>query len=112
MRKLTIRTLLLGAIFGLSACSHAPSLGEQMLSQGETTEILGAQWIDGDKLIRKGEKRVHDGESKIKKGEKLIQAGKTDIKKGNAMIEKGNKKTHIVEEKFHKEFPNVELENS
>lgn len=112
MMKNHIFFTLFSAAVIAAGCSHTPSLGEQMINQGDGTEKMGEHWIDGDKMSKKGQKKIHDGEAKIKKGEKLIRQGKADIHKGHAMVSKGHKLQNKVEKQFHEKFPEIELENS
>lgn len=95
-----------------TGCSNTPSLGEQMINQGDGTEKMGEHWVDGEKMSKKGQKKIHDGEAKIKKGEKLIRQGKADIHKGQTMVSKGHKLQNKVEIQFHEKFPDIQLENS
>ncbi|MGD9419876.1 MAG: hypothetical protein Q7R22_013135 [Verrucomicrobiota bacterium JB025] len=67
----------------LGACSNEPTLGDNLISQGESTRALGEQWNkgtsmieDGEKMQKKGRKMVKDGEKLIRKGEKSVERGK------------------------------------
>lgn len=110
MKKQIIFTLLSTIIFSVG-CSHNSTPGELMIKQGDGTEKMGEHWVDGDKMSKRGQKKIHDGETKIKKGEKLIRQGKADIHKGHAMVSKGHKLQNKVEKQFHEKFPEIELEN-
>lgn len=98
-------------VFLFSACSHTPSLGEQMISQGSNTKVIGEKWMDGDELVRKGDQHVAKGNSMVKKGKHLISDGKSEIKKGQRMKKKGNKMKHSSENVFHEKFPEMDLQD-
>lgn len=96
----------------LPACSHSPSLGEQMISQGDNTKVIGEKWVDGDELVKSGNHHVAKGNVMIKKGKHLISDGKSEVKKGNKLIKKGNKMKLKSEHVFHEKFPEINLEEN
>lgn len=82
-------------------CSHAPTLGEDMIERGDNTKALGKKWNHGQALVKKGNKSIEQGEAMIKKGEKLIDKGHDKIKDGRKMIKKGNKIMNKTETTYH-----------
>ncbi len=86
--------------FSLSACSHAPSLGEKMILQGSHTQALGEKWTEGHQLVEKGNKQIKNGEEMLKKGERLVNKGKANIRVGRKMVKQGQKMMEKSESSF------------
>jgi len=111
MNQIFDKSVLLFSFLFMSACSHAPSLGEQMILQGDNTKVIGEKWVDGDELVKSGNHHVDKGNAMIKKGKHLISDGKSEVKKGNKLIKKGNKMKLKSEHVFHEKFPEINLED-
>jgi len=75
---LMVATLFLPSVF-LMGCTNQPTLGDKMISQGAETEDIGEQWVDGKKMVEKGQSLIEDGQEKISKGEKLKKEGQQKI---------------------------------
>ncbi len=97
------RGLLFTAVLMISACSHNPSVGEQMIHQGKDTEAMGEKWEDGNELVKKGR-------TKVKKGENLMHKGQSQADEGKTMIRKGNVKMKNSKTNFQDEHPDVAIE--
>lgn len=86
----------------MMGCSHNPSTGEKMVSQGTDAVEYGEKWQKGQSQIQKGHK-------KIKHGKKTISKGEQEIHEGEHLLKKGEKLMKNSEQHFHEEFPEVEL---
>ncbi|MBS0286656.1 MAG: hypothetical protein JSR17_05130 [Proteobacteria bacterium] len=100
-KKYILITLFSLFIFFTQGCSHTPTLGEDMIEQGDSTKSLGKKWNHGEALVKKGHKSIEQGEAMIKKGEKLIDKGHDKIKNGRKLIKKGNKLMQKSETSYH-----------
>jgi hypothetical protein len=85
-------TVLIVSILCIAACTHTPSVGEEMLNRSKESKKLSEQWTTGEKNIiesKKLEKRrkqlISSGNRKITKGKNLISKGENEVKKGNQM---------------------------
>lgn len=113
------KPLLILAIASIIGCTHTPTMGEQMQTHSEDTKSLASKWLDGDKLLNKGqslEKKggssISDGKSKIKKASALAKKGESQVKKGESqieqskmMIKEGNALKSDSEQEFKEKFP-------
>ncbi len=103
----------------ITACSHSPSAGEQMLAHSNEAKKLGEQWTKGEsyilestKLEKKGNKLISSGNKKINKGKKLISKGESEVNKGSKMIDlsheklkEGRKLKQESESQFIEKYP-------
>jgi len=81
--KLQITLLALPLLF--SACSSDPTLGDQLIAQGESTRALGEQWNKGKAMISDGEEMQEKGHKMVKEGEKLIRKGEKSVERGKEL---------------------------
>lgn len=71
---------------GLQSCSSSPSVGEQLLADGNVgSQALGKQWLSADKKITSGEKMVKKGRKSISDGQKMVRKGEAQIADGRKM---------------------------
>lgn len=110
MRKNPMSIFLLSSVLVVTACSHAPSVGERMLLQGADSTELGEKWVEGNHLIQKGNIQIDHGKSMVEKGERLIKKGHTKIHDGQGMIEQGNRMKNKSETDFSEKFSDKKAE--
>lgn len=92
-------SLLAVSMLMITACSHSPSAGDQMLTHSNEAKKLGEKWTKGESYIlestileKKGNKLISSGNKKISQGKKLISKGESEANKGSKMIEVSHEK--------------------
>jgi hypothetical protein len=105
--KIRMFALPLASTLILTACSNHHSVGDQMISQSESTKALGDKWNNGEKLIE-------DGNSLIQEGTKLKEEGKQDLLEGKNKIKLGQEMISESKGSYERRFPtsNVTGNNS
>ncbi len=73
----------------IAACGSAPSVGDQIIAQGQGTAAIGTAWNQGNKLAADGQELANKGRGQIKDGQKEITDGQANIKAGDDMVARG-----------------------
>ena len=83
----------------LSGCAtSAPSFGDQITQQGNSTAGLGESWNRGEELIKEGQELVNDGQSNVSNGESSMSDGRSKIAQGEQMCRE-------TEERYSQLYP-------
>ena len=83
-------TILTASLLSLIACTHTPSLGEQMVADSESTRQMGKNWNEGEKSVSDAAKLTKNGGKLIKTGNKNINTGNKLVSKGEQQVSQGN----------------------
>lgn len=73
------------ATFGCA--TTAPTFGDRIKADGESTVAIAEQWEAGASLLKKGEKQVNEGHKKIANGRADLRDGEQLIIAGNIAVE-------------------------
>lgn len=100
----------------LSGCAGQPSTADLMRAhalevqaQVDMKNQLAKDWDRGSKLVRSGEKLVERGEKQIKSAEKDLKEGRERVEQGERDILEGRKLMQQSEQRFHDNFPGINL---
>lgn len=92
-------TILAATLLSLIACTHTPSLGEQMVADSESTRQMGKNWNNGEKsvsdavkLTKKSGKLIKTGNKNINTGNKLVFKGEQQVSQGNFLLKQAKNK--------------------
>ncbi|MBT1070522.1 hypothetical protein [Pelotalea chapellei] len=88
------------AMLAGGCASSKPTIGDNMLVQGETAQELAKNWNEGNSLLIEGEELK-------KKGQKMIEEGKDKIEEADVMISEGKRMMETSEKTFAAKFPNT-----
>ncbi|MDY6993112.1 MAG: hypothetical protein SVR94_10985 [Pseudomonadota bacterium] len=78
---------LLWLVIQLAGCAGEPTLGDQMVKEGEDLSELGDRWNKGKNLIEDGEALIKEGEANIKKGRQMIEEGRQLMKESESLFQ-------------------------
>ena len=89
-RNLSLAAIVLLAALSGCTTTQAPSFGESVLDRSQESRALGEKWIQGQKMILRGEALKKKGQEMIESGEKNIRDGEKLIGRGNKMKQQRN----------------------
>lgn len=94
-----------GAVVVMTAgcASTAPTVGDLMTQQSESTRELAMMWERGNDMVAKGEKVKAEGQE-------IVANGEAKVREGDRMIAEGNRIKQESEMLYKERFPGKSLE--
>jgi lipopolysaccharide export LptBFGC system permease protein LptF len=93
--------VLTASLLASVACTHTPTMGENMINQSESTRELGEQWRAGEKSVLNAKKQSKNGAALAKqghqniiKGNKLVSKGENQVADGKQLMKQAKHETH------------------